>query len=334
MSDRFTLVVLGALVVVVSSAACTNSCSNSSSNSNARQMAPPGAITKLEIEINGGFAYIPSPNDKTLNIAYLNSLQVKEGNQVVCDAPQVGTELMVVRGVVDDYQGTEPMPETRIFNLDQAQLNFPKLESADIPLKTRRKAWQPNPVRPPTHADPAWADLQYVPRIADHVGLTDRKIKPGWRNDLNVNGFMALKGGTLEGMTPSHPIAENAQFEFKVAGVSQGLVSGTDKTIYRVDVPDDKVEIVFTRAKYGYKRLVLKPNSPNEPVRLRLRGLHAMNAPPNDGDELKDFCAFHTLLEPPVDSSHYVKIYYKAPPRPPGGNAMPSPGFFCDGNMF
>jgi hypothetical protein len=59
-----------------------------------------------------------------------------------------------------------------------------------------------------------------------------------------------------------------------------------------------------------------------------------MNTPPNDGDELTDFCAFHTLLEPPVDSSKYVRIYYKAPPRPPGGDAMPSPGFFCDGNMF
>ena len=88
-----------------------------------------------------------------------------------------------------------------------------------------------------------------MPRIADHVGLTDRKIKPGWRNDPNVNGFMALKGGTLEGMTPSDPIAEIAQFEFKVAGVSQGFVSGTDKTIYRVDVPDDKVEIIFTGAE-------------------------------------------------------------------------------------
>jgi hypothetical protein len=336
MSDRFTLLGVGALVVAVSTAACSNSCSNSSSSSssNNRQLAPPGTITKLEIEINGGFGFIPSPNDKTLNIAYLNSVRVEEGGQVVCNVPQVGTELWVERGVVDDYEGTEPLPGNRLFDLDGAQLKFPKLESADIPLKTPRKTWKPNPLRPANHADPAWGDLQYVPRIADHVGLTDRTIKPNWRSDRNVNGFMALKGGTLEGLTPSNPIAELAQFEFKVAGVSQGLVSGTDRAIYRVDVPDDRVEIIFTGAKKGWKRLVLKPNSANEAVRLRLSGLHAMNTPPKDGDELTDFCAFHSLLEPPVESSKYVRIYYKAPPRPSNGVALPSPGFFCDPTMF
>jgi hypothetical protein len=303
---------------------------------------PPGPMTKLEIEISGGFAYIPSPSDKRLDIAYLNSVLVKEDldnnpstpDQVVCNVPQVGTELMVVRGVIDDYEGTQPMPETRVFDLNKAQLKIPRLESANIPLHTPRRSWKPDPLKPTGPQDPAWQDLQYVPRIADHVGLTDRKIKPGWRGHANVNGFLSLKGGTLEGMNPSNPIAEKAEFDFKVAGVSQGLVAGSDRTIYRVDVPDDKVEIIFTGSAHGHKRLVLKPTAPNEPVRLRLRGLHAMNAPPKDGDELKDFCAFHTLLEPPVDSSKYVRIYYKEPPRGLSGGTMPSPGYFCDGNMF
>ena len=61
MSDRFTLLGVGALVVVVSTAACSN-LQLDHSNSNAAD-GPPGAITKLEIEIDGGFAYIPSPND-------------------------------------------------------------------------------------------------------------------------------------------------------------------------------------------------------------------------------------------------------------------------------
>ncbi len=90
--------------------------------------------TKLEIEITGGFAYIPSPNDSTLHIAYLNNVQVKEdtdnnpgtADEVVCNVPQVGTELMIVRGVVDAYQGSQPMPETRIFDLDKARLRFPR----------------------------------------------------------------------------------------------------------------------------------------------------------------------------------------------------------------
>ncbi len=127
-----------------------------------------------------------------------------------------------------------------------------------------------------------------------------------------------------------------AQFEFKVGGQSRGLVASTDKTIYRVTVPSDQVEILFTGSAKGYQRLVLKPDSPGEPVRLRLRGLHASMSPPaslRDGDELKDFCAFHTLLEPPVNSSDYVRIYYKAPAQT-GGPGQPSPGFFCDPNLF
>jgi hypothetical protein len=80
-------------------------------------------VTKLEIEITGGFAYIPSPNDRTLFVAYLNDVLEKQDtdnlpgtpDEVVCDVPQVGTELMVVRGVVDGYNGSQPMPESRIF---------------------------------------------------------------------------------------------------------------------------------------------------------------------------------------------------------------------------
>ena len=154
-----------------------------------------------------------------------------------------------------------------------------------------------------------------------------------WRNEPNVNGFMALKGGTLEGTDAIASDRENAQFEFKVAGVSQGICAGTDKTIYRVDVPDDEVEIIFTRATHGLQAPGAEADSPNEPVRLRLRGLHAMNAPPKDGDELKDFCAFHTLLEPPVEtsSSHIRQDLLQGAAAPTGRRSMPSPGFFCDG---
>ena len=302
------------------------------------------SVTKLEIEISGGFAYIPSQNEKTLYVAYLNSVEVKEdtdndpktAEEIVCSVPQVGTELMVVRGVVDDYQGPMPMPATRVFDLDKAQVRLPRLNNANTPTALR-KSWKPLPVKASANAH--WVDLQYLPRIADHTGLTNRKIKPNWRSDKNINGFIALKGGALTGTTPTNPIAEKAEFEFKVAGASQGYVSGTDKTVYKVDVPDDKVEIVFTGSAHGYKRLVLKPNSPGEAVRLRVRGLHATNVPPKDGEELKDFCVFHSLLEPPVTSKNYVRIFYKEPSSAAfaiaaAGDGMPSPGFFCDGNMF
>jgi hypothetical protein len=289
--------------------------------------------TRLEIEISGGFAYIPSRNDRRLHIAYLNDVVVREAGAVVCEVDQVGTELMVVRGVIDLYDGRDPMPPTRIFNLDEARLLLPRLENAiNIPLNTPRNGWKPTPLKA---ASPAhWRDLQYVPRITEHGNLKNHQIVPAWQKHPNINGFITLRGGTLEGTTPSDPIAERALFEYRASGEANTQVSSTDKTIYRVEVPDDKVDIVFTQSALGYRRLVIKPNSPSEPVRLRLRGLHSMNSPPKDGDELKDFCAFHTLLTPEVKSPDYVRIFYKAPPRPPGGQGMPSPGFFCDGNMF
>ena len=325
------------LLVVVAFAAVSTACS---------QGCPPKATptTRLEIEISGGFGYVPTPSDRTLAIAYLNDVIVTEdtdGNPStpdveVCNVDQIGTELMVLRGDIIDFQGTGPLPETRIFDLDKAQVSFPKLASANIPLNYTRRTWKPNPLKPASKTDSSWKDLQYVPRIADHAGLTDRTIKQQWRSHPNVNGFVTLRGGTLEGAIPTDPTAGRAEFEYKVGGVSQGVVASTDKTIYRVDVPADQVEILFTGAAKGYKRLVLKPTSPTEAVRLRLRGLHAMDTPASmkDGDELKDFCAFHTLLEPPVASSQYVRIYYRAPPLSPSGDAMPTPGYYCDGNGY
>jgi hypothetical protein len=296
--------------------------------------------TRLEIEISGGFAYIPSPNERTLFVAYLNDIQKKEdtdnnpntADEIVCDVPQVGTELMVVRGVVQDYDGRDAMPETRIFDLDKAKVTFQRLGGAHP--STNRSPWKPVPLKVPNHADPAWKNLQYVPRIIDHPGLTNRQIIPAWKTDEMVNGFMALRGGTVEGLTPSDPIAEMAQFEFK-KGTASTLVSTTDRTFYRVTIPGNDVDIRFSGSSKGYRRLVLKPNAPGEAVRLRLRGLHAMNTPPTDGDELRDFCAFHALLTPEVRSTDYVRIYYKAPPTPQGGGgAMPSPGFYCNGDWF
>jgi hypothetical protein len=296
-------------------------------------------FTRLEIEIAGGFAYIPSPNERTLYIAYLGNVLTKEdtyGNpatadEVVCNVPQVGTELMVVRGMVDGYQGSKPMPQSRIFNLDKAKVTFSRM-GGGYP-SVNRSPWKPVPLKAPGHSDPAWKNLQYVPRIIDHPGLTNRKIIPDWKNDNKINGFMTLRGGSLEGMTPSNPIAEMAEFEFRV-GTTITPVSTTDRTIYRVSVPGNNVDIRFNGATHGYTRLVLKPNAPGEAVRLRLRGLHAMNTPPKDGDELYDFCAFHSLLTPKVTSKDYVRIFYKAPDVPQGGSGMPSPGFYCNGDWF
>jgi hypothetical protein len=70
---------------------------------------------------------------------------------------------------------------------------------------------------------------------------------------------------------------------------------------------------------------------------LKLKGLHAPNAVSSflPGDEVKDFCAFYSLIEPKQSSTEMVKVFYNGPPTgslPPG--AKPSPGFFCMGDGF
>jgi len=295
--------------------------------------AAQSSTTVLEIEISGGFAYIPEPANNKLAIAYLNSYSGPD-----CNVPQIGTELMIIRGKVDDYDGPTPMPPSRIFNLDKAKVTFRSLPN--WPVDYPRRNWKPDPLKA-SHLDPAWRDNQYIPKITDHTGLTGYKIKD-WRNDKKlVNGYMELRGGILTGAAPSDPTIEKASFAFEVGGVYQDTVSGTDKTIYRVVVNDDKVDIRFSGSSEGYRKLVLKPNASGEPVRLRLRGLHAMGAAATlaDGEEIKDFCVFHQLLTTPTggappSSDKWVKIFYKAPDANLYGAAMPSPGFFCDGGSF
>src|SRR5690349_11082876 len=87
-------------------------------------VASPAAnsTTVLEIEINGGFAYIPEPGNKKLAIAYLNSYSGPD-----CNVSQIGTELMIIRGTVAAYDGTKPMPASRIFDLNKAKVTFKAL---------------------------------------------------------------------------------------------------------------------------------------------------------------------------------------------------------------
>lgn len=304
----------------------------------------PGPSTELVIEITGGFAYVPTPADNLLEIAYLNDTQLREDvdtngdgvtdkpNELVCDVDQIGTELMVLRGDIV-VALPAPAPATRIFNLDGAVVTFPKLDNASIPLTITRKAWPPNPMKPVNVKDETrWNDLQYVPKITDH--LTNKTLRPTWRNE--VNGRVVLKGGAIWGTIPSDPTAQRAEFDFKIGGVLRGTAASTDKTIYKVTVPDDEIEILFSGSVHGFQRLVLKPTATNEPVRLRLRGLHAMSTGASlaDGQELTDFCAFNALLQPLPKSPEFLRVYYKAPPAASAGGAQPSPGFFCDGNWF
>jgi hypothetical protein len=298
------------------------------------------ATTKLEIEIDGGFAYIPKPADNRLSIAFLDDFthtakDPQTGTDVVyCDVRQLGTELVVERGDITSTTGG-PTPSNKTYNLDGAQVTFPALEAANMSLAATRGPRPPSPGRPvDPDNDGHWADLKFVGSLkVEHAG-TD--VHPDWQNI--VNGWLSVKGGTIKGRKPTLVKLVKAGFDFKKGGVSQFEQALTDRTEYVVDVPGSSIEIELKNASSGVTRIVIAPQGNR--VRLKLMGLHDMSKQElKPGEELKDFCAFYQLLDPRPDPKDWLRPHYvpatvvsasTATPQPIGT----SPGFFCPGDWF
>ena len=318
MAVRGTLITLASLALVLAPA-----CS-------------PKSSTKLEIEIVGGFAFVPTPSQQMLEIAYLDDVDFAD-----CSVDQIGTELVVVRG---DITGAEPpAPDNRIFDLNGWVVNFPALDKSNLKFSGYRSQGMPSPMHPGSTGN--WSNAKYVPALKDHH--SGSKIKSDWRD--SVNGRMVLKGGRIQGSVPSDPLMKDAAFDFQLAGTSIGKAAVTDKMVYTVDVPGEHVEMVFTNKSQQTKRLVLAPWAPGKPVRLLLRGLHTMPMTGAYGSnfELKDFCAFYSLLEggEQIPSNKRLRLFYEAPQfasatPTPGAQSFgpnrpqPSPGFYCSGDWF
>jgi hypothetical protein len=308
--------------------------------------SPPRATTRLIIEISGGFAFIPDPSNQRIHVAYLKNVSVPPDTDTnhdmvidahddpVCNVQQIGTEMMVVRGVITESLPVSLTPANRTYDLAGARITLPDL-SGSIPTAVRTLPTPTNVTAPAS-----WSDLQFVPSIKEfHTGS---QVIPGWRNA--VNGFITLRGGKFEAAVPTDPLVQSAYFEFKQNGAVVGRSAVTDKVIYTVDVPDDHIVLRFSQSAIGFTKLTIAPPPTGGPVRLRLRGLHSMNSAASyaDGDEIKDFCAFYSLFkktpssaEPTaMSSSQRLKMFYKnTTPRPAVGD-QPSPGFFCDGIWF
>ena len=307
--------------------------------------------TTLDIEIAGGFAYVtpqPGSTDNHVEVAYLNSWTYKEdidpatpGDEVVCDVQQIGTKLKLVTGsIVDFAPSTFPIPGNREFMLDKAVVTFPAVEAASQSLSINRNPpWPPTPAEPGNpDNDPEWEDLKWVPSLSEyHKTLTPaHSLDPNWRNI--VNGRVVLRGGALKAGYPTNSRFRRGRLDFKRNGVSK-VVAATDKTVYSItlptrELPNGNLEILFSGASSGLTKLVIKPD--NKVVAFTLNGIHNMGAPiPAPGAELKDFCTFYQLFQPPVKAAEYVRPYYvAAPPGPGGGGGAGSPGFFCPGDWF
>lgn len=314
------------------------------------------AVTKLEIEMEGGFAYIPTKgNDRHFDVAWLGLAQVREDSNndgkidesatsadaIACQVPSIGTELMVLRGTIASATpASTALPETYTFTMpNRVEISFPDLEKANIPLTIERTAGKPNPPKP---VDPwpatGWTNARYVPSHVERhpASGTDpgARLDPNW--DKKVNGRMTLRGGWVGGMMPSDPTAQETDFTFKQGTAADEKFAITDRVLYKVSVPSATVEVKFNNGPLGLTNLVLTPPPGGKPIRLRLRGLHEMNGPISfmDGHELHDSCAFYALVKDrPLKAANWVKMFFNAPTFTPG-TQQPSPGYFCGGDWF
>jgi hypothetical protein len=260
----------------------------------------------------------------------LNHNGVRDANEPdTCNVDQIGTQLIVDRGVVESSVGGATVVVGQPQDIDKAVIRFPALETANIPLTIDKgPTWPPTPATPGNPDNEAdWKDM--VPTLRSYHGGT---INPNWQSI--VNGRIVLPGGNIKATLPSNSLFKKAHFEFKASNALKFKAAMTDKMIYTVDVPGPTVELQVTGATSGLTKLVLQPQGNR--VVLFLRGRHNMSVP-GDQAPLKDFCTFYQLLQPMPDPKDFLTpTYIAATPAtpPPPGTQKPSPGFFCSGDWF
>src|SRR5262245_56229658 len=100
----------------------------------------PTATTRLELEAYGGFAYIHTPGEDKVEIAFLKDAHLEEHDpttnqpRTVCDVDQLGVDLLVVSGVID----SPDRPDNRMFDLAGATVTFPDLKASAKTLVVNR----------------------------------------------------------------------------------------------------------------------------------------------------------------------------------------------------
>jgi hypothetical protein len=282
------------------------------------------ALTSLEIEIDGGFAYVVTQPENRLEIAFL-----ADTNVAGCKIDQLGTDLMILAGTL--VEPAAPPPGGK-FDLEGAVVTFPGLEASHPALVAPRAPGRPNPNRPADPNNPSqWEPLQFVANITTEFPASS--LNPAWRS--MVNGRLVLPGGTLKGLQPSDVIVNNGLFEFRRSGKAVFQQAMTDKTHYSVEVPRDRIELLLAGAKSGITRIIITPPSANEPVVLSLMGRHAQETPASlpIGSPVEDFCSYYQLLQPVPPQSEWLMPFYIGPPGGAGPGAG-NPGPFCPPSWF
>jgi hypothetical protein len=295
---------------------------------------PPGPTIALELESYGGFAYIHSPAENKLEIAYLKD----SGPECAEPVDQLGTDLMVVSGSIVD----PPAWPGKLFEVTGAVVSFPDLEAGTADLKVDRG---PRPVGAPANpGDPTqWYDTKWVAGISSGSPESDypsHSLNPNWRS--LVDGRVVLTRGKIQASHPSDYVMQHTTFEFRTPPSATGVVekrftqSITDSTLFTSDVPGDEVVISLSgQGPDTPNTIVVKPTAPNRPVRLKLIGRHVHNMPASlpVGTPISHFCAFYALMQP-VPTPAEQLIPHVAQVAAVSGDRLgqPSPGSSCPGD--
>lgn len=310
----------------------------------------------LEVEMFGGFAYI---NDAgKLHAAYLkDTVAAKDAKPQAtmpppgsaCHVMQLGTDLKLISGEIVSPLPAEP---DRMWDLKNAVVTFPGLASSTEGLDAEPG---PRPVNGPAYpeTDSEWSpDLRWVPRIgAGRKGADypNHQRVADWR--AKVDGYLEIPRGVVRASHPSDHDLRWTLFEFKPRNPSGHpghpfVHALTDRVIWRVAVPGDRVVIALQNASAAPSEIVIRPVRDNR-VRLKLIGRHTHGTPASleVGTELDHFCAFYELLEtrsmprrpPPFRDrlTPYVKQVLTPSAAPTGSSGgQPSPGPLCPGIRF
>jgi hypothetical protein len=308
----------------------------------------PSVITKLEMQAIGGFAYIQPPDANELSIAFLADYKTTEPDPAdVCDVDQLGVDLMVTSGtIVSVASSTNPpleIPANRTFKLAGAEVRFPDLVKSSQPLVINRgnRPTPPGPFGPVNPGD--WDEVKWVPgmsyakgRRAPAVDYPNSKLNLKWLE--MIDGRVVLEKGVISAAHPSDVAAKDSIFQFKSkSGVTNPFQQAiTDTTIFRADIPADQIVINLTGAESRFTQIVIKPALPNRPVRLKLKGLHAHNTPPELGlnEPIHHFCAFYQLLSPVPSAKDQLIPHRISGPTIAALTGQPSPGPFCAGDWY
>jgi hypothetical protein len=293
---------------------------------------PPS--TTLELESNGGFAYLQWPNE--MDIAYLKKI---DNAATGCHVPESRVRLWVVRGKVVAPAAT---PEQREFDLLHTMVQFADLDSSPDPLVINRSAG-PRPTAPPFGPVPStdvmlWKDLKWLPRVYDLYAsphVPPSALDTGWAS--KVDGHVVLTHGTIEGAHPSDVVVRDALFEFKksAGGPVEFTQALTDRTLFKVTIPKPQIVIKLTESTGRVSTIVVQPEAPGQPVKLKMIGLHDEMTPPSIplGMPVQHFCGFYELLQP-VPTDQMLPYFAGNPTLSAAYRAgQPSPGPLCPGDF-